>query len=361
MNKNRNNRRSLAARPLCLAMLGGFVSMGSGCASRGITADPVYYPLSGAPARVVHLKSFNRIDDIVAIEHTFIETIRGNRFISRIENAAGIATSGDNLFVCDTEQAVVHVWNLKNGDTYRLGQSGDVRLETPVDVAIAEDGSVLVADTGRGEVVAFSSDGAEPQRLRPPGNARFQPVALAAAGNTLYVADLGSASIVAFDIDAGSVESTFTLSDKAGDAVMPMGVAVGPTGELFVTDAMGGRVLVLSSGGELVRTMSQRGNRLGDMGHPKHIDVSDDGTVFIADAEFAHVHLFNTGGELLMLVGGAEDRTGGTPMPFGVAVIASSATLQQLVPADFEASYFVVVTNSLGSKRINLFAVGNRQ
>jgi DNA-binding beta-propeller fold protein YncE len=218
-----------------------------------------------------------------------------------------------------------------------------------------------VADTGRGEVVAFGTEGASPSRLRPETNARFQPVAVAISGDRLYVADLETASIITFDIAGGGVATTITLSEKAGDAVMPTGVAVGTTEDVFVTDAMGGRVLVLSKTGELLRTISRRGDRLGDMGHPKHVDVAEDGTVFVSDAEFAHVHLYNENGQLLMLIGGPTDLAGGTPMPLGVAVIRESTALEQLVPDDFAADYFVVVTNALGSKRVSLFAVGMRR
>lgn len=361
MRNDRDNTKSSRTSLVCLIGVAGSIAISGGCASGRIDSDPVYFPSSGATARVVHLKSFNRIDDVVAIEPTFVELIRGERFTSRVANAAGVAARGDDLYICDTEQAVVHVWSLATGLTHRLGQSVDVRLDTPVDVAVSASGDVYVADTGRGEVVAFGSEGASPSRIRPETTDRFQPVAVGVSGDRLFVADLETASIIAFDVATGAVSTTLTLSDKAGDAVMPMGVAVGPTGEILVTDAMGGRVLVLSNTGELLRTISQRGDRLGDMGHPKHLDVGEDGTVFISDAEFARVHLYTQSGQLLMLIGGPDDLAGGTPMPLGVAVIGESTALDQLVPDDFAADYFVVVTNSLGSKRVSLFAVGMRR
>ncbi len=358
MKKNRDTISTVWIRFGGLILFGGVVAFGGGCASGRITADAVYFPSSGTSARVCHLKSFNRIDDVVAIEPTFVEMIRGERFASRVESPGGIAAHGNQLYICDTEQAVVHVWDLSTGHTDRLGQTGEVLLGTPVDVAVGADGTVFVADTGRGEVVVFGRDGSGPSRLRTSGGGLFRPVSVAWSLGKLLVCDLESASIVVFDVGTGSVAATFTLSDKTGDAVMPMGVAVGSAGEILVTDAMGGRVIVLSEAGELVRTMSQRGDRIGDMGHPKHLDMSDDGTVFVADAEFARVHLYNGAGELLMLLGGAGDRIGGTPMPFGVAVVDDSSALRRLVPVDFGAKYFVAVTNSLGSKRVSLFAVG---
>jgi len=46
-------------------------------------------------------------------------------------------------------------------------------------------------------------------------------------------------------------------------------------------------------------------------------------------------------------------------MPFGVAIAdALPDRLTKLVPDDFDAKYYLFTTNSLGSKRISLFAVG---
>ena len=54
-----------------------------------------------------------------------------------------------------------------------------------------------------------------------------------------------------------------------------------------------------------------------------------------------------------------EDEIGGTPMPVGVAVAPTLPdALTSLVPEHFDAEYYLFVTNSVGSKRIALFAVG---
>jgi hypothetical protein len=80
--------------------------------------------------------------------------------------------------------------------------------------------------------------------------------------------------------------------------------------------------------------------------------------LFITDAEFAHVHLFNRQGQLLMLLGGPKNEPGGTPMPAGIAIARVPDSLAELVPADFHAHYYVIVSNSIASKRLSLFAVG---
>ena len=49
-------------------------------------------------------------------------------------------------------------------------------------------------------------------------------------------------------------------------------------------------------------------------------------------------------------------------LPFGVAVAESlPEDLESLVPADFDAQYYLFVTNTVGAKRINLFAIGKQR
>jgi len=60
-----------------------------------------------------------------------------------------------------------------------------------------------------------------------------------------------------------------------------------------------------------------------------------------------------------MLLGGPGPAPGATPMPLGVAVAADvPESIRALVPGDFDAKYFLFVTNSLGSDRIGLYALG---
>jgi hypothetical protein len=63
-----------------------------------------------------------------------------------------------------------------------------------------------------------------------------------------------------------------------------------------------------------------------------------------------------------MSLGEPQDQPGGTPLPVGVAIAPTLPDrLASLVPADFNARYFLFVSNSVGSRRISLFAIGERR
>ena len=343
-----------------MAVLALSEGLSGGCAAPRRTADPVYYPPPPAQARVVHLKSFNRLSDLVPGRSSWLDIFRGRSPSPYVRTAAGIAYGNGHLYICDTDLNAVQDWDLTSGKAKRIGTRGDAVLAKPVAVAVGEDGHVCVADTERAEVVIYNATGRYAGRIKPPDRDDYRPVALALRDGRLYVADVASHQIDVFATANGEhLESFGKIGSAPGKFYFPMGLATGAEGQLFVSDMLNSRVQVLDAEHQPLLTMGRPGNRYGDMGKPRNLDIGPDGTLFIADSVFAHVHLFNEQGQLLLLIGGPNDGPGSTPMPVGVTVARSlPEPLVALVPEQFSADYFVFVANTIGPKRINLFAVG---
>lgn len=332
----------------------------AGCASRERAAELVYFPADPQIAHVVHLKSFNALGDLVPVRNGWLDVLRGRRVNPYVATPAGITFHEGHLFICDTGLNVVHDWDLATGTAKRIGASGDAKLATPVAVAVGPDGALYVADTSRGEVVAFDSAGGLRHRCRPPDASAYRPVAVAARGADLYVADVVSHRIDVFNADDGRYVRSFGgIGSDPGKLYFPAGLSADGKGHLLVSDMMNSRVQKLDPEGSFRSSIGQPGNRYGDLGKPRHLAVGPDGTIFIADSEFAHVHLFNGAGELLLLIGGESDEPGGTPMPAGVTVAtAVPEAVAAMVPAGFRSDYYLFTTSSVGSKTISVFAVG---
>ncbi len=337
------------------------LTLAAGCTTPGPDAEPVYFPARPGNPRVVHLKSFNSLSDLVPTRRGLVDWIRGGLVSPHVGVPAGIAFQAGHLYICDTQANALHDWDLITGQARRLGRSGDIVLAKPVAVAVDEVGTVYVADTGRAEVVAFDSTGRSTFRIRPPDRQSYRPVAVAVHSSKIYVADIAAHKIDIFSTtDGRHLGALGEAGGEPGKFYFPMGVATNGTGHVFVSDMMNARVQVFNAGHNPLFSFGRPGDRYGDMGKPKHLTVGPDGTVFIADAEFARIHLFNAQGQLLMLVGSDDDKPGGTPMPFGVAVARTlPEAVASFVPDDFRADYFFFVTNVIGAKRISLFAVGS--
>lgn len=350
-------RRILRGSVCCWAAAVIFVC--AGCASFRIEADPVYFPKPPTQARVVHIKSFNSLYDLVEPSLSFAERLRG-AVSPYVSVPAGIAYSAGHVYVCDVGLNVVHDWDLSTGRGLRLGEEGECTLVKPVAVAVGEDGTVYVADTGLSAVAVFDVEGNLTRTIKAPDRETYRPVAVAVHKGKLYVADLANHGI---DVISTADDRLVAVLDGTGSETgrlhYPTGVAICTKGNIYVSEMLNARVQVFDAEHKSMLSMGGLGDRYGDMGKPKHLSVGPDGVIFIADAEFAHVHLFDDQGRLLMLLGGPEDRPGGTPMPLGVAVAEQvPEAIQALVPADFEARYFLFVSDTIGSKRLSLFAVG---
>jgi sugar lactone lactonase YvrE len=319
-----------------MALLGA-----AGCSQHRIVAEPVYFPASPNVAHAVHLRSFTSFDELVAPKVSWVDALRGGFASSYVETPAGLAYHDGKLYVCDTALNLVHEWDLVTGVANELGGSGNL--------ALMQRAAVVVLGQGAAHL------------LSPPGGAAFKPVAVAIEGSTLFAADIANHRIEMFSVPDGAHKGGFGgAGNEPGKLYFPMGVSGDGKGRLYVSDSFNGRVQGFDAATQQPQiSMGQPGDRYGDMGKPRHVAVGPDGVVFVADTEFRHVHLFDAKGTLLMLLGGPDIPLGGTPMPVGVAIAPTlPPNLTSLVPANFDAQYFLFVSNTVGTQRMSLYAIG---
>ena len=83
---------------------------------------------------------------------------------------------------------------------------------------------------------------------------------------------------------------------------MPTNVALGPSGEIFVTDGYAGFVVhKFSPQGELLKTWGEWGHGPGQFAWPHGIGVDKNGTVYVCDRENDRIQLFTTDGEFITM------------------------------------------------------------
>lgn len=333
----------------------------SACVGPRPASQCVYFPAPPDPPRVVHLVSFNSLHELVPPRESWVGLFRGAAAGPLVGTPMRLAWRGETLYICDTNVNYVHAWNLASGTARRIGADGE--LKKPVAVAVDELGTVFVADTIRGEVVAFEHSGSEIRRFRPPKATAYRPVAVAVAGGALYVADMANHSVDVYSTQTGRwLRSVGGRGSSTGKTYYPSGISIDAAGQTYVADMMNARVQVFDRSGQFTRTFGSPGKRYGSLGTPKDVAVGPDGVSFVADAQFGCIHLFDPDGRVLMVIGGPRDEPGGTPLPNGMAIATLlPETLLNLVPDGFKARYYVWVSNTTGQKRLALFAVGTAE
>lgn len=197
---------------------------------------------------------------------------------------------------------------------------GDFRFGNPFGVAVASDRTVFVTDGEKNRLVQIAADGATKvvtENLSTPS-----AVALAPDG-TLVVADTGSHTIKRVNAQTGSAEVIAGLEGQAGFADGergvalfdgPVGVAVGPEGTIYVADTYNDRIRIVDGKGT-VRTLAG-GPEPGYMDAtdggqarfhtPCGVAVAPDGALVVADTGNQRLRRIETNGAVTTLAGTGE-------------------------------------------------------
>ena len=129
-----------------------------------------------------------------------------------------------------------HVLDLRNHRTLVLGRTGASTMQTPTDIAIADDGTKYVADIGRGMIFVYD---AQDRAAGVLGHKDLKPSGVAVRGDELYVCDFQTQKVEVWDRHSGQVLRTIGgPGGEPGQFIRPLGLAVDREGNVYVSDVM---------------------------------------------------------------------------------------------------------------------------
>jgi DNA-binding beta-propeller fold protein YncE len=209
------------------------------------------------------------------------------------------------------------------------------QFNLPRGIATDSAGNFYVADTANYRIQKFGPDGkflATIGNGKGSGDGQFNPIneggvgtgiggiAVDAAGN-IYAADTWNHRIQKFGPDGKFLAKWgefISLADPnaAGDAGRdtkfygPRGVAVGPDGNVYVTDTGNKRVSIFDTNGKFLRQISSNltperiaqnyaFNQPGEMNEPIGIAVDAQGNVYVADSLNKRIQKFDAAGKFV--------------------------------------------------------------
>jgi predicted membrane-bound mannosyltransferase/DNA-binding beta-propeller fold protein YncE len=245
-----------------------------------------------------------------------------------------VAVASDGtIYVVDS--AMNRVWHLNRQGTV-LHQWGELgaqsgQFKEPWGIALDADDNVYVADTWNHRIQKFSPQG---EFLRAWGTfgefqvhdfngrgAFFGPrdVAIGPEGN-VYVTDTGNKRVQVFDAE-GEFLLDFGGSGKApGQLSEPVGLAVSDAGEVYVVDTWNRRVQVFNTSGGYLRQWTVPVWDVADPESKPYLALGDAEDVYIVDPANSRILAFSSDGSFLGTVGGPGAEAGGLLSPVGLAV-----------------------------------------
>jgi len=290
---------------------------------------PVYPPPPAAP-RFQWEAALRAPEDIGAGASGALRGLLAGRQSAEpvLQKPYAVAARGGRLYVSDTLARAVHVFDIPRRRYFTFGHREEVALGKPLGMALDRRGRLYVADASRGAVLEFDPLGLLLRRIGAGGELQ-RPLAVAAAadGERLYVVDNGGVDsarhgVVVFGADGAPLARWIARGDGPGEFNLPVDIARGPDGNLYLLDAGNFRVQVLAPDGRFLRQWGTVGRRPGQFARPRGIAVDHHGRVYVSDAAFGKVQIFTAEGRLLMALGDLArgDAPGRFVLAAGVAV-----------------------------------------
>eukprot|EP00116_Pleurobrachia_bachei_P004923 sb/3465185/ len=220
----------------------------------------------------------------------------------------------------------------ENGNFVQIfGNEGNgVReFRAPGDIAVDGQDNIFVLDTRNDRIQVFTSEGRFKRIIGCSGTGQGQfikPQAITIAGECVVVADSGNNRVQVLSLD-GRFSHTFGREGTGeGEFMEPCGVAVSPTGDLFVCDHHNHRVQIFRlSNGQFVSTFGSFGSDAGQMSYPSSIAVDLAGTVLVTEYGNDRLSVFDSFGRFKMCFGEEGNDLGQFLSPNGVSVCSQDS------------------------------------
>ena len=331
----------------------------AGCATDKPAAKPTYtfFPPAPDEPRIQFLTSFSGDLDL-GRSSTFADYIAGTKPGFPLAKPYGLALADGNIFVCDTAQGVVQVFDLKKKRSSYFAPPGEGRLVLPLNIAIDTDGTRYVADNRRHQVMVYNSNGDYLTAIGKSGE--FKPTDVVVTTNRLYITDLQSHAVKVYNkADQKWLFSIpVTTNVTAGRLFSPVNLALDQVNRrLLVSDLGGFAVQIYDLDGNYLKTLGQQGVGMGCFARPKGVAVDRAGITYVVDASVQVVQMFDLQGRLLMFFGqpGASTR-GQLTLPASVKVdYAHVGYFQKYVAPGYQCEYLILVTSQFGDNKVSVY------
>jgi DNA-binding beta-propeller fold protein YncE len=322
-----------------------------------------FWPLAPAEPRVQFVKTYRSGFDLRGKTQSGFENLifgEESEDVSAIEKPYGVEITDGRVYVCDIRRPALTVLDIEKRQVRLIGTQGSNRLAHPVDVSVARDGMIYVADNERRAVLVYGPDERPVNTFAVDG---WKPVSLDVHGDRLYVCDLERQRVLILDRRSGSVLGEFgKAGGEPGDFRVPIGVDTDRDGFVYVSDMMQARVQKFTPDGAYLTAFGELGDYAGSFARPKQLAVDEDGIIYVVDAAFQNVQMFNDEFALLMSFGSAGTYPGAMNLPVGISVTGEGVeTFADLFHPGFEPDRVIAVTNQFGPQKVSIYALGRRQ
>jgi len=319
----------------------------------------VFYPALPDPPRIQHLKTLTGEGDLRAPSSGFAKFILGEEDITQqLVQPYGIAMFKGRLYVVDTGAPGVAVFDFNKKRFSYMAGSANGQMTRPINISIDTDGTKYISDAGRDQILIYDNKDHFVAAYGKSG--QFRPTDVAITPDKLYVCDVMHHQVHVLDKHTG--KSLFVFG-KAGSGVgelfHPTNIALGPDGDIYVSETSNFRIQRFTADGEPVRTYGAVGSKPGSFARPKGIAIDRAGRMLVSDAAFENVQIIDDKARLLMYFGQAGTAAERLHLPTGVSIDYDNVDVfRKYADPDFQVEYLILVASQFGPNKVDVYGFG---
>lgn len=294
---------------------------------------PIVFPEPPDDPRFVFERAIYSSADVVPEDDT--EAMRRrltgeNKAGEPLGKPYGVAVKGGKVYVSDSVEGAVKVFDIPRGRFQRIGQdsTGGGQLGQPLGLDVDGEGNLYVADMTVKQIRVYDKDGKFVRNIGKSNMfSRPTSVTVDPKGERLYLVDIGGVQseehkVKVFRIATGDL--LFEIGKRGpgnGEFNLPRDSVVA-NNRLYVVDGGNFRVQVFDLDGKFIKAFGTVGRQPGQFSRPKEIAADLQGNLYVVDAAFGNFQIFDPEGQVLLAVGGRSENDAPTryQLPSGIAV-----------------------------------------
>ena len=180
---------------------------------------------------------------------------------------------------------------------------GKQSLKRPVGISVDASNQLWIADTANHRLVVQKADGTlahlyAPEKVEWADSFEPTDVAVSADSRRVYAIDNANHRVLILDVRTGKWTAMGSQGRALGQFLWPFMVCIGSEKYVYVTEAIGSRVQLISPNDLWAGEIGQWGVELGQFYRPKGITADRDGRIFVSDSTLGVIQVFSARGAL---------------------------------------------------------------
>jgi DNA-binding beta-propeller fold protein YncE len=254
---------------------------------------------------------------------TFSQLIYGD-FDNSLDKPMDVAKIGEFLYVSDTNNKRVQVFDTSGTPVFRFGKEGEGKGEFkfPYGITGDKEGNVYVADLYNGKISIHDQKGKFIKYFETKDKLLKSPAGIRMVNEKLYVTDVQQNRVYVFNLKGEKLLEIASGAAKGDLFKAPNAVVIDKNDNIFVSDSGNQRILEYDKIGKYKRTIngSKDGKGTSVFVNPRGIGIDSRGILYVVNNLSHMVYGYNAKGEEVFTFGTMGDANEQFYLPNGLYV-----------------------------------------